>query len=215
MNTGMEETVPVEFVDQPSGPSISGGAPDGLTGIAYPGYQYLVTPGAAPVVSVTRRSGGFPPGITMSTGGLLSSTVPTSGGEFSFVIRATDASGLFSELSDTIEIVSPAYATRGNPTILYTSSPYNWDTAVNTGINATNAIIESRNGKVFVFISGAGAVSSDSGGSWSLCTGIPAIPPVGLVFSGGKYFLSVESGTNIYESADGISFSPLAFAPTS
>jgi hypothetical protein len=208
---GGEATTPAAFPTQPLSPTITGTAPDGLVAIAYSGYTYTIGGGTG-ALRVTLRSGALPTGLTISSAGVVSMGEITAIGSFTYTLRVTDENGLYAELTDTIEVASPAFASRGNPTILYTSSPYDWDTSVDPGINATNALIESRNGKVFVFVSGAGSVSNDAGATWTTCTGIPAISPVALVYSDEKYFLVVGSGTNIYVSTDGIAFSPLAYA---
>ena len=58
MNTGMVETTPIEFVDQPEGPALSGTAPDGETGEAYT-FTYTATPGDAPIARTVLMPGSY------------------------------------------------------------------------------------------------------------------------------------------------------------
>ncbi len=92
----------VDFPDQPVGPSISGTAPDATDLGAYE-YQYTVTEGDAPIQRVRLLSGTLPPGLTISSGGLLSGS-PTIGGSYTFTLRVTDTNGLWDDVEDTVEI---------------------------------------------------------------------------------------------------------------
>ena len=104
MLTGQKATVPgsVVFPIQPEGPTITGDAPDGYIGQAY-SFQYTITEGDAPVISVTADA--LPKGLTLSSTGLLSGTLEEPG-VTSFRVRATDSNGLWDEAPDSIEVGS-------------------------------------------------------------------------------------------------------------
>ena len=100
-DTGQPETIPTTFPGQPTAPTITGAAPDGVAGTVYDGYSYAASGGTG-TLTVTLRSGMLPPGLTLSTAGALSSTTITAPGTFEFVLRVTDTNGLWDELNDTI-----------------------------------------------------------------------------------------------------------------
>ena len=87
---------------QPAGPSITGNAPSGTIGAVY-SYAYTPTGGTAPLV-VSLWSGTLPTGLTLSSTGVLSGT-PTVAGSYSWVVRVTDANGLYDDLSDAAGII--------------------------------------------------------------------------------------------------------------
>jgi hypothetical protein len=106
---GGPETVPADFPEQPEGPAISGGAPDGVVGAAWSGYTYTGT-GGTPPLKFTLRSGTLPPGVgPLSQAGTIAAGTPTAGGTYTFVVRVTDANGLFDELTDVVfvDVVIP------------------------------------------------------------------------------------------------------------
>lgn len=87
-----------QWPEQPLGPTIEGDAPDSIVGASY-SYTYTVTPGDNAVSSVEVISGELPPGLALGNDGTLSGT-PTAGGQYSWVVRATDAIGLYDEQPD-------------------------------------------------------------------------------------------------------------------
>lgn len=111
-DTGGPEVECVPFPYQPTGPTISGDAPNAVIGDGsdpYEPYQYTVT-GATPR-AVTLRSGSLPPGLALSASGEITGQ-PTKSGLYVFKLRVTDAHGLFAELDDSIlvstgEIITP------------------------------------------------------------------------------------------------------------
>lgn len=100
---------PVNFPEQPDGPSISGNAPDGVVGEVYTDYAYTVTPGDAAISSVRNFSGQLPPPATLSSAGVIASFTPTTPGTYTFQPRVTDANQLWASVSDTIVIGPPQY----------------------------------------------------------------------------------------------------------
>jgi uncharacterized protein YhjY with autotransporter beta-barrel domain len=61
--------------------------PNGMVSIGY--SQQLSASGGTSPYTYARNSGSFPPGLTLSTGGLLSGT-PTTAGSYTFSVAATD-----------------------------------------------------------------------------------------------------------------------------
>lgn len=104
MNTGMEETVSVEFVDQPEGPSITGSAPDGNVGEAYT-YTYTPVAGDTPIARTVILSGELLPGLSWNQSTATISGTATEGGLMDLVLRTYDTNGLFAELSDSIYMI--------------------------------------------------------------------------------------------------------------
>ena len=64
--------------------------PDGALNIAY--NQTVTASGGAAITSFTLSAGTLPPGLTLSSSGLLYGT-PTQSGRFNFTIKATDVTG--------------------------------------------------------------------------------------------------------------------------
>lgn len=106
---GSQAYTPVDFPEQPVGPTIEGDAPDGDLEGEYPGYAYTVTPGDAPIDSVKIFSGALPPPATLSNTGQIAPFAPTTPGNYTFQVRAKDTNGLFATLTDTIVISPPQY----------------------------------------------------------------------------------------------------------
>jgi hypothetical protein len=102
VDTGREAQGESIAPPQPLAPSITGAAPDEAISTAY-SYAYTVTGSATPLV-VTLLSGELPPGLSLSTAGVLSGTTGGSSGVYSFTLRVTDANGLFDDLNDGIAI---------------------------------------------------------------------------------------------------------------
>lgn len=102
-DTGGPKTVAVPFPEQPVGPIIAGNAPDAAILSSY-SFAYTVTHGTSPVTTVTLRSGTLPPGLTLSTAGVLSGTLTDVIATYSFTVRVTDANGLFDDHADTIAV---------------------------------------------------------------------------------------------------------------
>lgn len=91
-----------EKVVPPMPPTITGSAPDGAQGVAWPGYAYTVTAGGAAIVSVSIVGGSLPDGLVWdeATRSILPGT-PTAGGNFSWVIQVVDVDGIAVTLQDS------------------------------------------------------------------------------------------------------------------
>ncbi len=74
-------------------------------GVAYGPVQFTQTGGHG-AITWSRQSGTLPPGITFSAAGALSGT-PTTPGNYTFTIRATDANGCFGERTVTLNVTCP------------------------------------------------------------------------------------------------------------
>jgi len=108
MDTGMEE-VPVRDweIDQPA-LALSGDAPPGVIGDAY-SYAYTAT-GGVPTIAFSISAGAIPPGLTLSSTGVLSGT-PTTGGTYTWTVRAIDGDG------DTVTLGDSALISSGTVTL--------------------------------------------------------------------------------------------------
>ncbi len=74
-------------------------------GVAYGPVQFTQTGGHG-TITWSKQSGTLPPGITFSAAGALSGT-PTTPGNYTFTIRATDANGCFGEVTVTLNVTCP------------------------------------------------------------------------------------------------------------
>lgn len=86
-------------------PTIAGDAPDSAIGVPY-SFSYTLGSGTPPYV-VTLQSGELPPGLTLSSAGVLSGT-PTTDGDYTFSVRVTDANDLWDEQPDELTILPAA-----------------------------------------------------------------------------------------------------------
>lgn len=215
MDTGMPEVEVREFPEQPAGPTIEGNADDGLLGFGY-NYSYLITPGDASIASVAVVSGALPDGLSINLAGEISGT-PSASGAFSFTIRATDANGLWAEVSDSIAITVAMWAAQnGNSLLLKGFASDDWTGATsNPGLSAASEqLVDSYGGKIHFMNSNGGRVCSDGAGvSWAACSGLPggtiikSMVYVPTSSTAGKWIAIPESGTLGYASTDGAAFS--------
>jgi hypothetical protein len=124
--------------------------PNGGMGTPYTSTQLTVTGGTG-TLSWTVNSGVLPPGLNLSTGGVISGT-PTAGGQFNFTVQVTDQSTPNKTATQgyTITILSfaPTTIPTGTtnsvyPTVTFTASngttPYMWQKtgSLPTGISFT------------------------------------------------------------------------------
>lgn len=80
----------------------------------YPAHTFTASGGTGPY-TLSLRSGALPPGMAVSSAGLLSGT-PTTPGSYSFGIRMTDAHGFSADQDVTVVIADPAATiTSGEP----------------------------------------------------------------------------------------------------
>ncbi|MDR5698757.1 putative Ig domain-containing protein [Agromyces aerolatus] len=82
------------------GPAISGTPPAGIVGSGY-SFTYTVTGTPTPTVSLA--SGTLPPGLTLSSAGVLSGT-PTTAGTFTFTVGASNGVGSDATVTSTVTI---------------------------------------------------------------------------------------------------------------
>lgn len=149
MDTGMVETVPVDFIDQPEGPSITGSAPDGETGVAY-SYAYSPVAGDAPIARTIILSGTLLPGLTWNQATATLSGTATESGIMELTLRTIDTNGLYADLTDTIWMVGLV----------------RWDEATETGGDLSYA---NDHTTVNAFTNTAGFVTADTSvddGDW-------------------------------------------------
>ena len=81
--------------------------PNGTAGTAYPQQTFAVNGGVSPVWSVS--AGALPPGLSLSTAGVLSG-MPTQSGTFNFTVRV-DASGSFATKAFSLTVTLPVAPT--------------------------------------------------------------------------------------------------------
>jgi len=86
-------------------PSISNTAPDGAASVAY-SHQYTAS-GDTPL-TWSLVAGSLPPGLSLTSGGLLSGT-PTQDGSYNFTIGASNSTGT-DTLAETVEIAAESTA---------------------------------------------------------------------------------------------------------
>lgn len=87
------------------GPTISGFAPDGTEGAAYPGFAYTITPGDAAIDTVLITDGALPPSVSMDNAGVLDTAITTTPGDFGYELTATDLNGLAAVWPDEITVL--------------------------------------------------------------------------------------------------------------
>lgn len=162
-------TEPIPFPAQPIPPSLSGDAPDALRNAVYAGYTYTITGGQSPFV-VTLVGGALPPGLAVSTAGAISGT-PTTLGFYSFTLRVTDKDGLWTELNDSIGVVTQVISlgtvsgatkavTRRNLTGIWSN--------VNSGAAAgASWLLGLPAGRFVAWLAGAAYYTDDNGSSWT------------------------------------------------
>jgi hypothetical protein len=97
---------------QPAGPYFNAlpPLPDAILGRAY-AQTIRAAGGAAPVIH-SISNGALPPGMTLGNDGVFNG-IPAATGVFSFVVRATDAIGLFAEQPCSILVCAPVVAPSG------------------------------------------------------------------------------------------------------
>ncbi|SOZ21551.1 hypothetical protein CBM2623_A150027 [Cupriavidus taiwanensis] len=151
--------------------------PPGSVGGAYSQSLAVASGGSGPY-TYTLASGALPPGMTLSSAGLLAGT-PTAGGTFNFTVRATDSSsgtGPFSAASGTLSLVlggaamslspapGPLSATAGSPysqafTAGGGTGPYSYSITINGGTMPAGLAFNSASGVLAGTPRTAGTVS--------------------------------------------------------
>lgn len=120
VDTGGKSVDVVAAPDQPDPPTITGDAPTGEVAEAY-SFAYTVGGGEAPLV-VRLWSGALPPGLSLSSAGVLSGT-PTTAGTYSWTVRVTGQNGLYADLDDAAAIAEAELPELLTETTAYTGTP--------------------------------------------------------------------------------------------
>lgn len=186
---GSEETVPVQFPEQPEAPTISGDASNATVGIPWAGFTYTAT-GGTPPYRFSLRSGSLPTGFgPLSPSGSLPAVTPEEVSSGAFVVRVTDANGLYDELTDTIEVGYPwlmvaSYTNTGGK---YKLSPDGLDWSADAlpinfvgggeyspGTSVTNQCY--RHGDEILLLGANAGYSDDAGQAWKEVPYTPDLP---------------------------------------
>ena len=211
---GGEVTIPVEFPEQPEGPTITGDAPGGSVGQSY-SFSYTVSGGTG-AKRVTLRSGTLPPGLALSQTGVLSGS-PTEYGSFSFVIRATDENGLFDDLADQIPVVLPMILSANlgvsNTLIIPSSDGVDWSApSISASPDNKYGLIGIEGGRYF----GNGSASStparysdDGGASWTN-TVANVVMGMGMCYASGRLLLGNHTSGMLVSTDRGQTFTASA-----
>ena len=190
MDTGMVETVPVDFVDQPEGPDITGSAPDGETGVAY-SYAYSPVAGDAPIARTIILSGTILPGLTWNQATATLSGTATESGVMDLVLRTIDTNGLYADLTDTIWMVGLVI----------------WDEATETGgalamADAGQTVIGQDNAEGFIT---ANTSVDDGDWYWETTTGWRLVTASGINHYGaGGIVRSIDDAYGLVMSRIGV-----------
>ena len=105
----LEQTFVISVVALPL--IVTNSAPNGTVATPY-SFSYA-TSGGAGAVTFSIQSGALPPGLSLSSGGLLTGA-PTTGGAYSYVVAATDSAGTVATRTETIAIAYAPLAVSGS-----------------------------------------------------------------------------------------------------
>ncbi len=162
MDSGLSASVATEFPEQPAGPSITGAAPDGLTGEAY-SFAYTVTPGDAPISRTVLRGVTLPTGWSWNEATATISAADPSVTFISLSMRVYDTNGLYADHTDDISITQKALLLvagvaigGGDPVLAYANArePLSFvGIAQSTGADLSSCIVENYDG-VWLGVSG-------------------------------------------------------------
>lgn len=113
--------------------------PNGSVGVAY-STQFAVQGGTAPLTWAL-NSGALPPGLMLSTAGVLSGQ-PTTTGNYFFSVRVSDASGVFATASMTLTVGAASAPPRAG-IISQVASGGGWKTTISLlNVGATTAPVK-------------------------------------------------------------------------
>lgn len=201
-------TMPIPFPSQPAPPSITGDAPDGVIGVPYPGFSYVVSAGANPISSVVVSNGSLPPGMILSSSGVIGTSAPSATGTYSYTVRVTDTKGIWAETSDSIKVSPASFLTMATLNqIRVSSTPYNWSNTIpSPPFSVTAAIAAYHDGRLIVASAAGVSGTTTAGASWTPCTGIPGGKYAAILHTNGTWFAIPSTGTTLYKSSDGITF---------
>src|SRR5690606_6742596 len=105
MDTGLPASVPADFPDQPTGPSISGEAPDAPSTDAY-SFSYTTTQGTGAISRTVLRDTTLPDGWEWneSTATISYPTTPVPRDAVTLKMRVYDVNGLYADHEDAFYI---------------------------------------------------------------------------------------------------------------
>jgi subtilisin family serine protease len=152
--------------------------PTGVRTAAY--SQSLAASGGTPAYTWAVTVGSLPPGLTLSSAGVLSGT-PTAVGTYSFSVRATDAAGCSGYRAFNMMIIQPPV---GGPTKLYIVSPCRVVDSRNSTALANQATRDLQFGGVCGLPSTAVAVVANITAISPATTGFLALFPTGSTWPG-------------------------------
>lgn len=213
-DTGMDASSPPLPVPLLAELSIAGDVPDGTVGVPIDAYTYTVSGGVQPYGNRTIASGSLPPGLTMSTAGVVTGT-PTTQGSYSWTVQVTDAEDTTATVADTAEITQVAWFASGvdftNDTGLKSSDGVTWNGTLDANIGARGTF--SGAGLVIVCSQSAAVVrvSANQGGSWTNATGVAS--HIGGYYAASNDLYLLETGsaslTGTRKSSDGYAYTSM------
>jgi len=158
--------------------------PFGLVGHAYT-HTFTAVLGTAPVgYALSAGSSNLPPGLVLTSAGVLSG-VPVNTGRFTFKVRATDAAGLFAEQLCTLQVFSSVSVPAGL---------VGWWTAEGNAQDSSASINHGalRNGAGFAAGKVGQAFSLDGNDDFIEIPDAPALRPVSLTLEAWTMFDSTS-----------------------
>lgn len=108
MDVGNESVAQGQFPEQPTGPAISGDAPNGTTGVPY-SYTYTVTAGSSPIAKTTIDESALLAGFTWNQSTATLGGTPAESGSMTIRPRVVDRNGLWAQIEDTISTIGIVY----------------------------------------------------------------------------------------------------------
>lgn len=208
-------TEPIPFPAQPVPPSISGDAPGANLGEAY-SYAYTISAGDAPIVSINIGSGSLPAGLTLSSAGVISGT-PTQPQISSFSVVVKDASGIWTEIVDKIQVapVWVAVYVSGNVYAYGLNNGRDWNhpsrSAIAGGSKAYSLAMTSGARLALVTSTNTGAYSDNYGATFVESTGL-SLQSAGAAIYDGSAFIIARNARVINYSTTGIAYQTVTVA---
>lgn len=123
-----------------------------------PFSQTLTSSGGNAPYSYTLQSGSLPPGLSLTSGGVLSGT-PTQRGNYSFSVRSTDATSDVVDKGYTGTVQNPSLALVANSGTAIQSAAFSQTLAVNGGVAPYSFLLETGSFPAGISISSAGVIS--------------------------------------------------------
>jgi len=206
-DTGGPSVEVADFPAQPEGPTITGDAPDGAVGVPYSAFPYTLSNGTPPYL-VTLRSGAFPTNLgPISSAGVIPAVTPAQPSVGTFRLRNTDANGLYSELTDTIQIASAMLVTgtqtaSSSPSAAFSADASAWTPITDAVMPITSPATTYGGGRWVCVIKGEGWYS-DNLGTWTQSASVPGSGGVAVAAGHGNgVFIVVGSSGIVYRSTN-------------